>query len=185
MFVGGRPSLDLTGSVMFRHREEPTELLASPADVGEWAQRAGLVYEPIEASASGLLQTKELREAIYALMLDRVGHRPAAHACVDLLNVAAVGPPLGLALRQGTLRRFGNLKQLHSTLARDALELLGGQLINRVKDCAGEDCSRLYLDMSRNATRRWCGMRQCGDKVKSANYRARRRTDGRVHHAGR
>jgi len=143
------------------------------------------VHETIEVSASDLLRTRDLREAIYTLMLNRIRHRPAPRDYVDLLNAAAASPPLGLALRRGTLERFGGLKQLHSTLARDALELLGGPLTNRLKECAGEDCSRLYLDISRNATRRWCGMRQCGDKAKSANYRARRRADGHVHYIGR
>lgn len=174
-FVGGRPALDLTGTVMYRHRHAPIELLAGPADVSEWARQAGLVHEPVAVSPSGLTRTRELREAIYTLLLGRICHRPDSQADIHLLNAAAASPPLGLALDQGVLRRSGNLTQLHSVLARDALEILGSPLINRVKECAGEDCTRLYLDISRNATRRWCGMRQCGDKVKSAHYRARRR----------
>jgi len=79
-------------------------------------------------------------------MLDRVGHRPAA---ATLVLTCSMSRRLArhLVLRY-VKARFGGSeisKQLHSTLARDALELLGGQLINRVKDCAGEDCSRLYL----------------------------------------
>lgn len=174
-FVGGRPALDLTGTVLYRHRSAPTELLASPADLSEWARQAGLVHEPVTASRNGLAVTRELREVIYALLLGRISHLPDSQADVDLLNAAAAGPPLDLALDHGALRRSGSLRQLHSALARDALEVLGSPLINRVKECAGNDCTRLYLDTSRNATRRWCGMRQCGDKAKSAHYRARRR----------
>jgi predicted RNA-binding Zn ribbon-like protein len=74
------------------------------------------------------------------------------------------------------LRRHGTLGQLRSTIARDALDLLGSTAASRIKECAGADCTRVYLDTSRNCTRRWCGMRQCGDKAKSANYRARHRS---------
>ena len=182
-YVGGRPALDLTGTVMYRHRDAPIELLASPADLSEWARQAGLVHEPVMASLNELAKTRELREAIYTLLLSRICHLPDSQADIDLLNAAAASPPLGLALEHGVLRRSGNLRQLHSVLARDALEVLGSSLINRVKECAGDDCTRLYLDISRNATRRWCGMRQCGDKVKSAHYRARRRAAHPAHDA--
>lgn len=174
-YVSGRPSLDLTGTLAFRHHDQPIELLVDPVDVSEWALRAGLVHEPIDVSASGLVWTRQIREAIHTLMVDRLADRPGPQGDLEMLNTAAAGPPLGVALQQGSLFRFGNLAELHSTLARDALEVLGGSVVERVKVCAGEDCSRLYLDISRNATRRWCGMRQCGDKVKSANYRSRRR----------
>jgi predicted RNA-binding Zn ribbon-like protein len=184
-FVGGRPALDLTGTVMYRHREAPAELLGSAADLGEWVRQADLVHGPVAVSRDGLTQTKELREAIYRLILGRVHHRPDSQADVDLVNAAAAGSPLGLVLDRGVLRRSGTVAQLHSTLARDALEMLGSPLINRVKECAGDDCSRLYLDSSRGATRRWCGMRQCGDKAKSADYRARRRAAPLVHDARR
>lgn len=103
-------------------------------------------------------------------MLDRIHHRRAPHDYVDLLIVAAAGPSLGLALLRCALQRFGSLEQRHSTLARDVLELPDGPLIDRVKEFAGEYCSRLCLDTSRNAIHRWCGMRQCSARVKSASY---------------
>jgi predicted RNA-binding Zn ribbon-like protein len=161
--------------MMFRHHDEPMELLLVPTDVTDWAIKARLVNEPMEVTANDLVRTKELREAIYVLMLNKLSDDPRAPRDVDLLNRRAAGPPLGLALRRGSLHRFGSISQLHSTLARDALELLGVQEVQRLKICAGDDCSRLYFDISRNVTRRWCGMRGCGDKAKAASYRARRR----------
>jgi predicted RNA-binding Zn ribbon-like protein len=171
-FVSRRPSLDLTATLTFRHRDQPIELLVEPSDVTRWARAAGLVDHDMAVGDDGLARTKALREAIYAVAAERTRHG----AGVDLLNSAAQAPPLGLTLDHCGLRRHGDLGQLLSTLARDALELVGGDLVSQVKECAGEDCSRLYLDTSRNGTRRWCGMNQCGDRVKAANYRARRRT---------
>ncbi|WP_350353316.1 CGNR zinc finger domain-containing protein [Microbacterium sp. A8/3-1] len=45
--------------------------------------------------------------------------------------------------------------------------------------CVGYDCSRVFIDISRNANRRWCGMRECGDKAKAKAYRARRKMAAR------
>lgn len=170
-FVGRRLSLDLTATLMFRHRDQPVELLVEPGDVARWARAAGLLEHDVEVGEEGLARTKVLREAIYAVAANRIGHG----AWVDLLNHTAEAAPLGLRLTRGGLVRHGDLGQLLSTLARDGLELVGGDLIDRVKVCAGNDCTRLYLDTSRNATRRWCGMNRCGGKAKAANYRARRR----------
>lgn len=47
-----------------------------------------------------------------------------------------------------------------------------------IKQCARPDCTRLYLDRSRGARRTWCGMSECGNRVKAAAYRARRRAAG-------
>lgn len=46
----------------------------------------------------------------------------------------------------------------------------------RLKECGRTDCTRVYLDRSRGARRAWCGMEECGNRVKAAAYRARRRT---------
>ncbi|MEO8688757.1 MAG: CGNR zinc finger domain-containing protein [Solirubrobacteraceae bacterium] len=43
----------------------------------------------------------------------------------------------------------------------------------RVKRCA--QCTWLFLDRSRNGSRRWCSMGECGAQVKPRRYRAARR----------
>ena len=59
--------------------------------------------------------------------------------------------------------------------------LLTGDRLHRVKRCAG--CPWLYLDQSKNLSRRWCAMDDCGKNVKMQRYverRAARRTAGRI-----
>ncbi len=46
----------------------------------------------------------------------------------------------------------------------------------RLKACRGEDCRWVYVDASRNASRRWCDMAACGNRAKSASFRRRHRT---------
>lgn len=46
----------------------------------------------------------------------------------------------------------------------------------RVRACAERRCGRVFLDTSRNGTRRWCDMGTCGNRAKAARHRARVRT---------
>ena len=46
----------------------------------------------------------------------------------------------------------------------------------RVKACRGNDCRWVFIDGSRNTSRRWCDMANCGNRAKIATFRARHRT---------
>ena len=54
--------------------------------------------------------------------------------------------------------------------AADALVL--GEL-GRVRRCAGPRCARVFLDVTKNGTRRWCDMRTCGNRAKAARHRSK------------
>jgi predicted RNA-binding Zn ribbon-like protein len=47
---------------------------------------------------------------------------------------------------------------------------------DRVQACAGPDCAWVYVDASRNRSRRWCQMSRCGDRATGAAFRQRART---------
>jgi predicted RNA-binding Zn ribbon-like protein len=49
--------------------------------------------------------------------------------------------------------------------------------VSRLRSCANERCGRLFLDRSKNGSRRWCDMRDCGNRDKSRRYYARRRAE--------
>jgi predicted RNA-binding Zn ribbon-like protein len=61
---------------------------------------------------------------------------------------------------------------LHA-IARSAVDLLRAGPLDRLKQCAV--CPWLFLDASRNHSRRWCSMNECGGRDKMRRYRARRR----------
>src|SRR5262249_25859366 len=46
----------------------------------------------------------------------------------------------------------------------------------RFKACRGTDCRWVFIDGSRNTSRRWCDMAACGNRSKSESFRARHRT---------
>jgi predicted RNA-binding Zn ribbon-like protein len=42
-----------------------------------------------------------------------------------------------------------------------------------VKDCGDPSCRWLFLDTSKNHTRRWCDMKTCGNRMKARRFQAR------------
>ena len=57
-------------------------------------------------------------------------------------------------------------------VAHSATELLTSGPLGRVKGCAG--CNWLFVDESKNKSRRWCSMEDCGTHAKMRRYVARR-----------
>src|ERR687888_470126 len=55
-------------------------------------------------------------------------------------------------------------------LVRLAAELLVGPELERVRECAAGDCRWLFLDTSKNRSRRWCDMKSCGNRAKVRRF---------------
>ncbi|HYR09186.1 MAG TPA: CGNR zinc finger domain-containing protein, partial [Longimicrobium sp.] len=55
-------------------------------------------------------------------------------------------------------------------VVRDAAELLVSGDLRRVGKCCGDNCDWLYLDTSRNRSRRWCDMQSCGNRAKARRH---------------
>jgi predicted RNA-binding Zn ribbon-like protein len=60
-------------------------------------------------------------------------------------------------------------------VARAAARLLTSPLVGRVRACAAEDCGWWFLDDTKNASRRWCDMKICGNRDKVRRFRERNR----------
>ncbi len=59
-------------------------------------------------------------------------------------------------------------------LAQSVSDILVAPDAARVKTCAVDTCRWLFLDTSKNHTRRWCNMKVCGNRVKARRFQARR-----------
>ncbi len=174
LFLSGRPCLDLTTTLQVRHHATPRETLLTPADVALWSKEAGLA-DGLAVDAGGLERTRRLREVVHRLCRAVLEGVPFGAADLAALNDAAGVPPLVPRLTaEGTKGHCGDLGQVLSTLARDAIDLLSGPYSERIRECAHSDCSRLFLDASHAGRRRWCGMTSCGNKAKAAAYRRRK-----------
>jgi predicted RNA-binding Zn ribbon-like protein len=70
-------------------------------------------------------------------------------------------PPRGSALAEPIL----------TPVVRAASDLLTSDALARVRQCAEGSCAWLFLDTTRNRTRRWCDMKACGNRNKVRRFR--------------
>ncbi len=68
-----------------------------------------------------------------------------------------------------------DLASLLWPVARAATDLLTSCDLARVRECADDSCGWLFMDMSRNGSRRWCDMADCGNRAKARRYRERKK----------
>jgi predicted RNA-binding Zn ribbon-like protein len=176
--LGGRLCLDFANTVEDRASDHPQELLVSPDRLVDWALDAGaLSARPLRLADSALLQrTLALREA-FRRVLVRDGDTD------DLRNV---NDAIGAAGLHAVLRPVGDAfawawdanhpEALFWAVARDMGTLLTDHpTLERVRTCALDSCGWLFLDQSRNHSRRWCSMEGCGNVAKSRAFQTRHR----------
>jgi len=178
-FKGGRACLDLVATVGERWRRS-FERLREPGDLARWLVEAGLLEERPAVSGAQLTEARALREAIYRVA-KRAGRGRPDPGDVREINRWAARPDLAPQLDAGG-RGVSSVADPHvesalATLARDAIDLVTGPYATRVRECGADDCALLFVDTSRPGRRRWCSMKGCGNKVKTAAYRRRRREE--------
>ena len=61
-------------------------------------------------------------------------------------------------------------------IARSAADLLTSGDHDRIKECASTTCEWVFLDRSRNRSRRWCDMSDCGNRAKARRFHAKKQT---------
>jgi predicted RNA-binding Zn ribbon-like protein len=176
-FLGGRPCLDLTATVGER-QGRPVERLRTPQDLATWLVAVGLADQPPAASRQDLAHARTLREAVYQTIKRRISGQPPGPGHLAIINNSAGQPPLRTWLEadDGRLRArrdAATAAALVASMARDAVDLLGGPLADRIRECSAQDCALLFLDTSRASRRRWCSMAACGARAKMTAYRAR------------
>ncbi len=176
VFVGGNLALDLLGTLKWR-RSTSEECLRSPADAARWAVASGTLTSEPNVSGADLAALRELREAIYRLVRAAMAGDPPAPADLHLVNAAAARPGPALELTPNGATRAGDATAVAAEVARAAAGLLGEIYAGggpRMRECERPACTRLFVDRSRGGTRAWCGMAECGNRVKAADYRARK-----------
>jgi len=172
-FRGGHVALDFAATLAARLREQPRELLERPADLNRWLVSSGLAGNAPRATEEDVELARELREAIYGL----VSERPTSAARTTLNAVAALRPARPKLSASGQLVMEGSAREYLATIAGLAIELLGGPERTRIRQCEGEGCALLFLDLSRSGARRWCSMSGCGNRAKAREFRRRARED--------
>ena len=195
--TAGRICLDFTNT-LGGSREHPKEYLGGYEDLVAWSRQAGALTDgearrlirearqrPGDAAAT-LARAVTLREAIFGTFARVTEERPPEATDVAALNGALVRalPHLRIeASGDGFTWTWhaeaGDFDRMLWTVARSAADLLvSDDERGRVRRCAGTDCDWLFMDMSRNSSRRWCDMRSCGNRAKAHRYYERLKRAG-------
>jgi predicted RNA-binding Zn ribbon-like protein len=69
------------------------------------------------------------------------------------------------------------LDRLIAPVVLTTAELLTSPEVVRLRLCEADDCGWLFIDGSRNRSRRWCDMSDCGNRAKVKRFRERRRSE--------
>jgi predicted RNA-binding Zn ribbon-like protein len=177
-FDTGRLCLDFVATVGWR-LDTPLERLPLPGDLARWFVEAHLCETALSVSASQHTGALALREAIYRTALAILSHSTPAGSDVILINAWAAHPIALPQLDGATLRVCWQAVQpveaALATVARDAVELLGGRDGELLGACEGLGCGMLFINGSRSKRRRWCSMAECGNLSKVHGYRQRRK----------
>jgi predicted RNA-binding Zn ribbon-like protein len=108
-------------------------------------------------------------------------HDPPPDALAELVRLAGAAVERGrLVPADGGFALAWSSDHLARPLwpiAAAGVDLLRAGPLDRLQQCAG--CPWLFLDTSRNRSRRWCSMSVCGANSKMRRYRARLATEGR------
>ena len=188
--IGGEAALDFANT---REGDPEPEHLHGYGDVVAWAAHSGV----IDAATAGSLTSAaagraaervferalRLRAAIDATFRAlATGREPAPDPLAELAAFEAEAIGHGRLVRAPGAQfdwswEGDELDRVLWPVARSAVDLLRDGPLDRLKTC--HVCPWLFLDLSRNRSRRWCSMNECGGRDKMRRYRARRATAGR------
>ena len=189
------PCIEFTKTVGWRPRDRSDDELVSYAALVGWVARAGLLDDAAAARLTGraerepaeaarvLEQARALRGAIYRLLLGVAEGQPPAADDLDTLSAHASAALAARRLRPTPEGGYAwewpadttPLERVLWPIAESAASLLTSPLVHRVRRCADDECGWLFVDESRNRSRRWCSMEGCGTRAKVTRYRQRQR----------
>jgi predicted RNA-binding Zn ribbon-like protein len=157
--VGGHLALDFANTI-----EPSRDHIAAPGDLTAWARRAGV---PGAADEPTLARARALRRTIYSVFRPIAEAAEPAPESLETFHAEAISA--ARLLPDFTFAWDGDVL---APIAVAAVDLLRFGPLDRIKVCDG--CPWLFLDTSRNHSRRWCSMDDCGARTKMRRYRARR-----------
>lgn len=198
--IAGRLCLDYVNTTSWRageDAEDQDELLRTYGDLVAWGRHAGILTQdeaerllaagerhPDQAAAT-LRHALALREVLFRLFVAAMRGQMAGAGDIEAFNAALartlaqarIAPDVG-GYVWSWASDDDDLNGMLRPIVRSAADLLTSAAeMRHVRACAGERCDWLFLDTSRNHSRRWCSMDDCGNRAKARRHYRRQRSD--------
>ncbi|WP_231130503.1 CGNR zinc finger domain-containing protein [Burkholderia cepacia] len=179
-------SIDFANTLYWRGADTPTETFGTLEDLLTWCrEQAGVPAGLADACGASIADAGPawldgalaLRETLYRLYLAQAEQRepPARDVAALRGHLAQAAPRVALARTNDRYawqvgREAATLGGLLSPVLWSAIDLLGGARLAKVKRCANDACQWLFIDDSKNGSRRWCSMSSCGNRAKAYRH---------------
>lgn len=194
--LGGHLCLDFANTVDWRLSDSAGDNLSSYADLVQWSRHAGILSEaqsrrllkqsrksPATAAAV-FRQGIALRELIYRVFSRIARGNIPARVDVDELNRALSASlsrirlvPTAGSFEWGWEENGARLERPLWYIVQSAATLLTIGKLDRVRQCNDDHCGWLFFDVSKNRSRRWCSMKDCGNRAKARRHYEKTRAD--------
>ncbi len=153
--------------------------------VATWLINVGLLADMSDQQIpAGLLtEARELRDAARKVVNAGMNRVPADLTVIN--RVLAAGRPIRTLEWDAGMQQFrvavyqdaGNPSGLLWPIADVLINLVTSDKFEFVRQCEAHDCILLFHDLSKSHRRRWCSMATCGNRMKVAAFRSRKKTD--------
>jgi len=194
--VGGRLCLDFVNTVDGRKNDSSPlrDKLKDYSDLVAWSQHTGIVTT---AEAARLIKEGKQKPAAANTVLRRaIALREALHRIFKATVKGSVPRSIDLETVNDELLKARKNEKLINTgkgfrwewiggetaldrmlwpVTQSAAEFLSAGDFSRLRECGGEECGWLFEDTSRNRSRQWCHMQDCGNLAKVRRFRTRAR----------
>jgi len=198
--TGGLLCLDFANTVDDRTEVLPQELLNSYYDLALWSEQAQVLTE---REARGLLEKAARRPSEAARVLQRaVSIREVifrifkavaedvspedkdlvslSAAIADAQNHAQIVPEANGFRWDCWVGKASDLDCMLWPVVRSAADFLTSDDLDTVRVCASDSCNWLFIDTSKNHSRRWCNMKSCGNREKARRFYTRKKSSSTV-----
>ncbi len=189
--VGSRLCLAAVNTVAWRRGPAPQERMRGFTDLTELVTDAGWLADrtSLEAHAAAdphgsdraVAHGRELRERLLAVFAAVAAGEPPPPEALAYVEKHAARGLAALRLTAAADGRFAlgwpepSLETPVQQIAVSALLLLASEELDRVKQCPGPTCGWVFLDSTRNRSRRWCSSAECGNRHRAQEHYRRTR----------
>jgi predicted RNA-binding Zn ribbon-like protein len=186
-------AIDFVNTVSGKRLLSPIERFNDYGDVLSWAEQIGvasaaraktlrrIAREHPRLADAAFLRVKELRETLFRIFSALAAHERPAAGDLELFNRELSDAFSHLRIAEsdadGFAWSFCDEEALVSVLwpvTRSASDVLMKDDPGRVRMCEATDgCGWLFYDETRNGRRRWCSMKDCGNRAKARRHYAK------------